>query len=62
VVEIVVQLNGKVKARVMIGVNASSDELKSAALELPKIKNAVALGQIVDAIVAPMRLVNIVLK
>jgi leucyl-tRNA synthetase len=61
-VEIVVQLNGKVKDRMKIGANASSDELKSAALELPKIKNSVASGQIVDVIVVPGRLVNIVLK
>jgi leucyl-tRNA synthetase len=61
-VEIVVQLNGKVKDRMKIGANASSDELKSAALELPKIKNAVASGQIVDVIVVPGRLVNVVLK
>lgn len=61
-VEIVVQLNGKVKDRMKIGANASSGELKSAALELPKIKNAVASGQIVDVIVVPGRLVNVVLK
>jgi leucyl-tRNA synthetase len=61
-VEIVVQLNGKVRERMKVSTNASSDELKSAALELPKIKNAVASGQIVDVIVVPGRLVNVVLK
>jgi len=61
-VEIVVQLNGKVRDRMKISTNASDDELRNAALELPKIKNAVVPGQNVDVIVVPGRLVNIVLK
>jgi len=61
-VEIVVQLNGKVRDRMKISTNASDDELRNAALELPKIKNAVVPGQKVDVIVVPGRLVNIVLK
>ncbi len=59
--EIVVQLNGKVRDRMKIGVNASNDELKNAAFELQKIKNAVASGRIADVIVVPGKLVNIVL-
>jgi len=61
-VEIVIQLNGKVRDRLKISTNASSEEFRNAALGLPKIKNAVAERQIVDVIVVPGRLVNIVLK
>jgi len=61
-VEVVVQINGKVKDRMKIKIDATTDEVQSAAFALPKINNAVCALQIIDVIVVPGRLVNIVCK
>jgi leucyl-tRNA synthetase len=59
-VEIVIQVNGKVRDRMMMSIQASEEEIKSAALALPKIQEIVAGKQIRKVVVIPKKLVNIV--
>ncbi len=61
-VEIVVQVNGKVKARFSAPVNCDKEELEKLALDLPEV-NALTDGKtIVKKIAVPNKLVNIVVK
>jgi leucyl-tRNA synthetase len=59
-VEIVIQLNGKVRDRMMISISATEDEMKAAALANPKIKELTAGKTIHKVVVVPKKLVNIV--
>jgi leucyl-tRNA synthetase len=61
-IEIPVQLNGKLRSKVVVPATATDDEVKAAALADEKIKNALAGKQIVKVIVVPKKLVNIVVK
>ncbi|MGN0683314.1 MAG: leucine--tRNA ligase, partial [Oscillospiraceae bacterium] len=61
-VELVVQINGKVKARFNAPVDSDSETLISMALELPEIKTATDGKTIVKKIAVPNKLVNIVVK
>jgi leucyl-tRNA synthetase len=59
-VEIVVQVNGKVRDRMKMSILAGEDEVKSAALVNPKIKELIAGKTIVKIVVVPKKLINIV--
>lgn len=59
-VEIVLQINGKVKGHVTMPNNASDKELEAAAMENPKIKEALVGKQVLKVVVVPKKLVNIV--
>ena len=59
-VEIVIQVNGKVRDRMTISIQASEEEIKKAALALPKIQELTAGKQILKVVVIPKKLVNIV--
>jgi len=61
VIEVVVNVNGKVRDRLMISAAATEDEMKAAALALPKIIEMVGANPIRKIIVVPKKLVNIVL-
>lgn len=61
-VEIVVQIKGKVKAKLMVPKDASREELESIALANEKIQAEVAGKELVKVIVVPNKLVNIVVK
>ena len=61
-VEIVVQVNGKVKARFNAPVNCDKDELEKLALGLPEVKSLTDGRTIVKKIAVPNKLVNIVVK
>ncbi|MGN0679177.1 MAG: leucine--tRNA ligase [Oscillospiraceae bacterium] len=61
-VELVVQVNGKVKARFNAPVDSDSDTLINLALELPEIKALTDGKTIVKKIAVPNKLVNIVVK
>lgn len=56
-VEIVVQINGKLKAKVMIEKDLPKDQLEKVALEVVEVE-----GNIVKVIAIPNKLVNIVVK
>ena len=59
-VEIVIQVNGKVRDRMNMSIQASEEELKAAALANPKIQQLIA-GKIVQkTVIVPKKLVNIV--
>ncbi|CCH35726.1 leucine--tRNA ligase [Actinosynnema sp. NPDC047251] len=59
-VEYPIQVNGKVKARVVVAASASPDEVKAAALGDPKVAELLT-GEPRKVIVVPGRLVNVVL-
>ena len=59
-VELAVQVNGKVKAKIMVAANAAEDAIRETALEA--IADATAGKDIKKVIVIPGRLVNVVAK
>ncbi len=59
-VEIVVQLNGKVRDKLRVPIDASNEELEKAALALPKISGQLAGRTVRKVVVVPKKLVNIV--
>ena len=61
-VEIVAQINGKVKDKIVISADLSREEMEKAALENDKIKELVSGKTIVKVICVPKKLVNIVVK
>jgi leucyl-tRNA synthetase len=61
-IEIPVQLNGKLVARVMVAAGSSDDDLRSAAMADAKVRARLDGREINKLIVVPGRLVSIVLK
>lgn len=61
-VEIVVQIKGKVKAKLVLAKDLSKEELEAAALAHEKIQAEIAGKEIVKVIAVPNKLVNIVVK
>ena len=59
---LIVQVNGKLKDKITVSVDITEDELKSVAVNSPKIKEALGSNQIVRTVVKPPRLVNFVTK
>jgi leucyl-tRNA synthetase len=60
-VEIVIQVNGKLRDRVMMSVQATEGEMKTAAQTSPKIQELVRGKTVSKVVVVPKKLVNIVL-
>ena len=61
-IEIAVQINGKVRDRLVISADADSDEVIAAAKSLDKIAEAVSGKQIIKELYVKGRLINIVVK
>ena len=61
-IEIVCQVNGKVKSRLTIPAGASREEMQDLALADEKIKSLTAGKTVVKVIAVPKKLVNIVVK
>ena len=61
-VEIVVQVNGKIKAKLNVTVDASKDELLTLAKADEKVQAAVEGMNIIKEIVVPKKLINLVVK
>ena len=59
-IEIVIQINGKLRDRMKVSIVATEEELKSAALANPKIQDRIAGKTVRNVIVVPKKLVNIV--
>ena len=59
---VVVQINGKLRDKLMIGLNTPKEEVEKQALELPRIKELTNGLTVVKVIVVPNKLVNIVVK
>ncbi len=60
--EIPVQVNGKLRSRVVAAPDVSEDELRSAALADEKVQALTEGHEIIKVIVVPQRLVNIVMR
>ena len=61
-VEVVVQVNGKLRDRIQVAPTASKDELESLARDRPNVQTHVDGKEIVKAIVVPDKLVNFVVR
>ena len=61
-IEIVVQVNGKLRGRLTISAEATREEMEEIALGHEKIKESIAGKNIVKVIAVPKKLVNIVVK
>jgi leucyl-tRNA synthetase len=59
-VEIVLQVNGKVRDRIKMPLDATNEQLEAAALANEKVKNAVGTLTIRKVVVVPKKLVNVV--
>ncbi len=61
-VEIVVQLNGRVKTKMIVDANLNREDMEKAAMENAEVKELIDGKQIVKVIAVPGKLVNIVVK
>jgi leucyl-tRNA synthetase len=61
-IEIVVQINGKIKDKLMIAAGLDKDGTQEAAMNTDKIKNLIDGKNVVKVIAVPGKLVNIVVK
>jgi leucyl-tRNA synthetase len=61
-IDLVVQVNGKVRERLRVPKDSSKEQIEKAALESPKVAECTAGLQIAKVIVVPGKLVNIVAK
>src|SRR5258705_5338021 len=61
-IEIPVQVNGKLRSRIIVPAGASEELIRERALADEKVKTAIAGKQIVKVIVVPSKLVNIVVR
>jgi leucyl-tRNA synthetase len=61
-IEIVVQVNGKVRDHISVAPGTSEDDVRAAALRAPNAAKYVAGKQIVKTIYAPDKLINIVVR
>lgn len=61
-IEIVVQIKGKVRAKLMVAKDLSREDLQKVALENDKIQAEIAGKDVVKVIAVPNKLVNIVVK
>jgi leucyl-tRNA synthetase len=59
-IEIVIQVNGKLRASMKMPIAASEEQVKAAALSNPKIQQHVAGKSIRKVVVVPKKLVNVV--
>jgi leucyl-tRNA synthetase len=61
-IEIVVQVNGKLRDKITVASAADQATIEAAALASPRVIDAIASGSIAKVIVVPKKLVNIVVK
>jgi leucyl-tRNA synthetase len=62
VLELAVQVNGKLRDRITVAAEATEEEIRAAALAAEKVKESVGAATVRKVIVIPGRLVNIVAK
>ena len=61
-VEVIIQINGKIKDKVSLPNNSEKEVMKKAAMDSEKIKSAIEGHEIVKVIVVPNKIVNFVIK
>ena len=59
-IEIVVQVNGKLRQRMKMSIFATQEEMKAAALAEPKIQQLISGKSVRKVVVVPKKLINIV--
>jgi leucyl-tRNA synthetase len=60
--EIPVQVNGKLRARIRVPATATDDEIRILALDESKVREHLEGRQLVKAIIVPKKLVNVVVR
>ena len=60
-VEVVIQVNGKVRDRMKMSISATEEEMKTAALANPRIQKFITGKTVGNVVVVPKKLVNIVI-
>jgi len=60
--EIPIQVNGKLRSRVVVAPDASEEDLRALALADGKVQSFIDGHKVVKVIVVPQRLVNVVVK
>ncbi len=61
-VELVIQVNGKLRDRVTVGLDAADPEIESAALASPKVQESLSGKSVVKIVVVRGKLVNVVVR
>ena len=61
-IEVVVQINGKLKGKILVPVDMDKDEVLAIAKADEKVAEAIAGKTVVKEIVVPNKIVNIVVK
>jgi len=61
-VTIVVQINGKVRERMLVPANIKPDEMKELVMQQERVQELIAGKQVVKVIPVPGKLINIVVK
>ena len=61
-IEIAVQVNGKVKGKVVLPMDCDKDEALRIAMDDAKVQNAIAGKNVVKSIVVPNKIINLVVK
>jgi leucyl-tRNA synthetase len=61
-IEIPVQVNGKLRGRIVVPADASEEEMRTRALAEEKVQTFIAGKQVVKVIIVPAKLVNIVVR
>jgi leucyl-tRNA synthetase len=61
-IEVVVQVNGKLRAKISCGVNLENSELEKLAMQDDNVSKFISDNEIVKIIIVPNKLVNIVVK
>ena len=61
-IELIIQINGRVRGKILVDNGLNEEQTKEAALNDPRIKVLIAGKEIVKVMVVPGKLVNIVLK
>ncbi|WP_297134441.1 leucine--tRNA ligase [Terrisporobacter sp.] len=61
-VEVIVQINGKLRAKISMDANISKEDMEKVALENDKVKVAIEGKNVVKVIAVPKKLINIVVK
>ncbi len=60
--EMVVQVNGKIRGKIVVATDASNDEMLKLAYDIPNVKVFTDGKEVVKEVVVPKKLVNIVVK
>ena len=58
----IVQVNGKVRGKLDVSIDTNEEEMKRLAKEIDNVKNFIDGKEIVNEIVVPKKIVNIVVK